>query len=215
MPRSQPPLRGLQLELAGALPVAFVNTAGANRNNRQMAIESYADLLAWSQRAGIVSALEAERLGQRAGKRPEEAAATYRRAVAIRSVLFRLFLATGAGRELPDEDLAAANKTLAAALPALRMVRAEHGVGWGWAGDDALDRMLGPVLFSAAELLIAAAGRPHVRQCALKGCRLFFVDRSPSGQRRWCDMKTCGNRAKSRRYLERTKARRARSLFHR
>ena len=72
----------------------------------------------------------------------------------------------------------AANEALGAALPALRMVRAEQGVTWGWAGDeDALDRMLWPVVFSAAELLIAAQGRPHVRQCAFKDCKLFFARR--------------------------------------
>ncbi len=84
------------------------------------------------------------------------------------------------------------------------MIPAEVWVTWGWAGDaDALDRMLWPVLFAAAELLISTEGRPQVRQCAMKGCRLFFVDRSPSLQRRWCEMKTCGTRAKSLRHYYR------------
>ncbi|MCP3957487.1 MAG: hypothetical protein GY719_06510 [bacterium] len=201
MARKQPPPRGPQLELAGALGVAFVNTAGAREENRQVGVRSYAELLVWSQQVGVVSAAEAERLRQLAAERPDEAAAVYERAVKVRSVLFRLFLATGTKRQLPPEDLATANEALARALPALRMVPAEQGLQWGWAGDEgALDRMLWPLLFSAAELLISARGRPHVRQCAFKGCLLFFVDRSPSGQRKWCDMKTCGNRAKALRH---------------
>ncbi len=213
MARKKPPSRSPQLDLAGgALCVAFVNTAGAQKNNQQLGIGSYAELLAWGQQAGVLSALEVERLHRLASERPKEAAAVYARAVKVRSCLFRLFLALGAGRELPPEDFMAANEALEAALPALRMVRAEQGVTWGWAGDeDALDRMLWPVLFSAAELLIAAEGRPHVRQCALKGCMLFFIDRSPSGQRRWCDMKSCGNRAKALRHRNRTRARRYQS----
>ncbi len=208
MPRKQPPPRGPQLELAGSLPVAFVNTVGAREENRQMAVQSYAELLAWSQQVGVTSATVAERLRKLAAERPEEATAAYERAADARSRLFRLFLAVGAGRhQLPPEDFAAVNEALALALPALRMVYAESAVQWGWTGDEeALDRMLWPVLFSAAELLIAAEGRRHVRQCAFRGCLLFFVDRSPTRQRKWCDMNTCGNRAKAIRHRKRDRA---------
>ncbi len=214
MARKQPPPpRGPQLELAGALGVAFVNTAGAREENRQMGFRSYAELLAWSQQVGVTPAAQAERLRKRAAERPEEAALVVEKVIALRSSLFRLFLATGAGRQLPAEDFAAVNEALALALPALRMVPAERGVEWGWAGDeDALDRMVWPVLLSAAELLIAAEGRPHVRQCAFRGCLLFFVDRSPSGQRKWCDMNSCGNRAKAIRHRKREQTWRSRSF---
>ncbi len=51
--------------------------------------------------------------------------------------------------------------------------------------------------------MVAARGRPHVRQCAAEDCRLFFVDRSPTGYRRWCERKTCGHRAANLRYWNR------------
>lgn len=38
--------------------------------------------------------------------------------------------------------------------------------------------------------------RSRVRRCANPQCVLLFVDTSKSGRRRWCDMATCGNRAK-------------------
>ncbi len=213
MPRSKPPPRGPQLDLAGSLPVAFVNTASARDDNRQKGVRSYLDLLAWSQQVGLVSAPEAERLQRRASEQPDEAAQVFARVAAVRSCLFRIFLAQGTGRELPHEDFAAVNEALGAALPALRLVPAEQGVAWGFTGDEnALDRMLWPILFETAELLISARGRPHVRQCALKECRLFFLDRTPSAQRRWCEMKTCGNRAKARQHQRRRRARAARSF---
>jgi predicted RNA-binding Zn ribbon-like protein len=46
----------------------------------------------------------------------------------------------------------------------------------------------------------------RTRECASARCTWIFVDRSRGGQRRWCDMATCGNRAKSRRHYERTRA---------
>jgi predicted RNA-binding Zn ribbon-like protein len=38
--------------------------------------------------------------------------------------------------------------------------------------------------------------RGRVRRCASPECVLLFLDVSKSGRRRWCDMGTCGNRAK-------------------
>lgn len=38
--------------------------------------------------------------------------------------------------------------------------------------------------------------RARIRRCASPRCVLLFLDVSKGGQRRWCDMATCGNRAK-------------------
>ena len=38
---------------------------------------------------------------------------------------------------------------------------------------------------------------PHaLRQCEGETCAIFFIDRSRAGDRRWCSMSACGNRAK-------------------
>jgi predicted RNA-binding Zn ribbon-like protein len=36
----------------------------------------------------------------------------------------------------------------------------------------------------------------NIRQCASPTCTLFFVDSSRRGDRRWCSMAACGNKAK-------------------
>jgi predicted RNA-binding Zn ribbon-like protein len=46
-----------------------------------------------------------------------------------------------------------------------------------------------------------------VRRCANPSCVLVFLDISKSGRRRWCDMATCGNRAKASAHYARTRAR--------
>jgi predicted RNA-binding Zn ribbon-like protein len=50
---------------------------------------------------------------------------------------------------------------------------------------------------------IAAGSTDRFRVCANDGCRWVFEDTSRAGRRRWCDMSTCGNRAKVRRYRAR------------
>jgi predicted RNA-binding Zn ribbon-like protein len=46
----------------------------------------------------------------------------------------------------------------------------------------------------------------RLRICANDGCRWRFLDRSPAGRRRWCDMRTCGNRAKVARHRARARS---------
>ncbi len=139
-----------------------------------------------------------------------------RRIAKLRSSLFRVFRAIATGNELPDDDLDLVSEALVAAMPAIRLVRGEDGVTVGWAGDeDALDRMIWPVLFSTMELLTSLEGQPHVRQCAAPGCNLFFVDRTPTHRRRWCERRTCGSRTKSLRYYHKTgKHNRGRDWLH-
>jgi predicted RNA-binding Zn ribbon-like protein len=45
----------------------------------------------------------------------------------------------------------------------------------------------------------------RLRVCANDGCAWTFFDSSRTGRRKWCDMNTCGNRAKAARHRERLK----------
>ena len=206
MARKPPPPRGPQLELAGDLSVAFVNTAAARKDNRQIGVGSYADLLFWGQQTGLLSAHEVERLGQRAQEKPGDEKAVFDSAEKLRSALIRTFSAFDIDQAAAADDLGVVSETLALAMPSLRLVQDEDGVAWRWAGgEDALDQVLWPVLLAAAELLTSDGGCPTIRQCAAESCSLFFAQRRPVRRNRiWCDMKTCGARAKSLRYYHRT-----------
>jgi predicted RNA-binding Zn ribbon-like protein len=46
----------------------------------------------------------------------------------------------------------------------------------------------------------------RLRVCANEECRWVFNDHSPAGRRKWCDMSSCGNRAKAARHRERQKS---------
>lgn len=72
---------------------------------------------------------------------------------------------------------------------------------------DELDQARAAIAGSLAHFL-AEHDADRLRVCANEGCRWLFVDRSPAGRRRWCDMRTCGNRAKVARH--RARQRRAR-----
>jgi len=58
---------------------------------------------------------------------------------------------------------------------------------------------------SAGDLLLGPK-LARVRQCANPACRFLFLDDSKAGNRRWCSMAACGNRAKAHRHYLRRKA---------
>ena len=77
------------------------------------------------------------------------------------------------------------------------------GVGHRHTGDptdEALARLAEPLVGA-----IAGHRTERFRICANDECRYVFIDESRTGKRRWCDMSTCGNRAKVARHRARTK----------
>jgi predicted RNA-binding Zn ribbon-like protein len=55
----------------------------------------------------------------------------------------------------------------------------------------------------AAADFVCQADLRRVRRCAHPECVLYFLDGTKNGTRRWCDMRTCGNRANAAAYYRR------------
>ncbi len=195
--------RNPQLELAAGEPcVAFLNTAGARPDNRQLGVTNYDEMVTWCRRIGTVRADRAEWLRRRAAERPAEAETAFAFADQSRIALAETFLAAQRQEPADESRLEAFNRTLDESSLSPRLVTAESGVTLAWVGDpDALDSLLAPILSSAYQVITAAQGQPHVRLCAAPDCPLFFID--PTGRRKWCSMKSCGNRVKTRRHYQR------------
>lgn len=66
-----------------------------------------------------------------------------------------------------------------------------------WTASDPVVATLAMVARDALDLITSPIAA-RVRECAGENCQAFFVDLSRPGQRRWCSMDTCGNRAKKR-----------------
>jgi hypothetical protein len=113
--------------------------------------------------------------------------------------------ALAGGEAVRDQDFAALKKALAEAPARSQLARGNGGYGWRVepVRPTAPD-LLAPVLWSAGDLVLNA-GRLRIRQCANDKCLWLFVDESKSGTRRWCDMASCGNRAKARRHYSKIK----------
>jgi predicted RNA-binding Zn ribbon-like protein len=123
----------------------------------------------------------------------------------LREAIFQVFVARARGALPPAGALRTLNKEQPTALARLRLVADGGGYRTEWEDEDALDRMLWPVVRSAAELL-TSDDLDRVRECAADNCAWLFLDRSKNRSRRWCDMAVCGNRSKVRRFRQRSRS---------
>jgi predicted RNA-binding Zn ribbon-like protein len=193
-------------KFAGGRPcLDFTNTFSGRRADPTERLLTYRDLAAWGRQADALNDEEARRLTRIAAQHPLDAARTLSEAVALRDALYRIFSAVIDGSTAAEADLMILNRALSRALDQQRIVSRPQGFAWEWAAGDRLDRMLWPVLRSAADLLVSDDVH-RVRRCASESCDWLFLDASRNRSRRWCDMRDCGNRAKARRYYARRKA---------
>ena len=205
------PLTGTRVDrlslLGGAPCLDFVNTVDPRFGDENVDyLDSYPALVAWGVHAGVLTLEERVALLREGERRPAEADETLARAVELREALYRLFAAGADGQPAPHDDLCTLNRALGATLNHVRLEATAGAYRWTWEEDDtALDRVLWPVVRSAAELLTAEAPA-LVRACSSSACGWLFLDATKNHSRRWCSMQGCGSREKARRYYRRRTA---------
>ena len=168
-------------------------------------IPDYARWVAWSRRHGVISLVQADQLLMWGAHHGEGAREALAEAHALRIQLFRLLSARAAGAVPTDSQLQFLNDRLPESLKHLRIAAAEPDLVWQWEESFSPECLLWPVVRSAAELLTGPECA-QLRQCGGDKCTWLFVDHSKNQSRRWCDMKICGNRAKSRKHYQKTRS---------
>ena len=183
----------------------FTNTVQDRSTSPRELLNSYSDLLLWSQGAQILTEGEAERLREEAARHTKEAKAVLQRAIDLREALYRIFFAVARGSSPAQADLHTLNTEFSEAMSQACIVPAKDIFTLDWTGKEkALDRMLWTIVHSASDLL-TSEGLDDVRVCAAEDCNWLFLDTSKNHSRRWCDMKSCGNRAKARKHYTQKK----------
>jgi predicted RNA-binding Zn ribbon-like protein len=186
--------------------LGFANTLSwRGRETPHEELRDFRDLVQWAAESAGCAAEIVPALERWARDHPAWAVTLLAEAIALREAIYRIFSALAVGAAVPDGDFAALNRALAAAPSRDRLARAEAGYGWRIVpAAISAPTLLAPVLWSAGDLL-ASDRRRRVRLCANDQCLWLFLDKSKGGTRRWCDMASCGNRAKARRHYQRAR----------
>jgi predicted RNA-binding Zn ribbon-like protein len=166
-------------------------------------IADYGRLIQWGKEGRMISAKTAERLRQLASEAPDDALKALRSSKQLRGTIYEIFSAVANRRAIPSGSLSILNDRVRQAAQHTQLVRTKKGVTWEWIEPESrMDSVLWPVSRAAAELLVSD-DIGYVRQCAAEDCSWLFLDKTKNHKRRWCDMRTCGSREKSRRYYQR------------
>jgi len=193
---------------SGALCLDFANTVDWHASDHPNdTLRGYGDLVEWSRRRGILNSSESKSLLTAFGNQKGLGDDVMAEAAKLREAVYRLFSDKRRGRYAREEDLNTINAQLSKGMSMARLASEGGSFRWGWKCDEHTPgMMLWSVARDAAELLTSERlGR--VKACANEeeGCGWLFLDTSRSGNRVWCSMESCGNRAKFRAFYARQK----------
>lgn len=182
--------------------LAFVNSLEFDRGQVKEHLPTAEVALAWLYDHSLLHReTRDELLGRLAGD-PTAEARVLRRIGRVRAAIRELLVASVDQRPPSAGALGEVNRALRVRyvtylLPAPDGVSLDHRHE-----GDPVEGALGRLAESVAREL--TQGRPErLRVCENPDCRWVFVDTSHSGRRKWCDMRTCGNRVKVARHRQR------------
>jgi predicted RNA-binding Zn ribbon-like protein len=194
--------------VGGRLALDFVNTVDPRHAaDRRDYLSTYDALLVWADDAVPELPMGISTLRRMSAADPSAAAEALSHAIALREALYRLLTATAAGRRVEAADLEIVNASIREATDRVVLQRAPGGgVRDAWEREPSLSSPLWPVALDAWTILTEGS-LDRLHECPGDGdCGWLFWDSSRSGTRRWCDMRTCGNRAKARNHYAKARS---------
>ena len=179
----------------------FINTDDVQRGMRIDGLADFDALIQWLDRAGVLDAERAAGIRRRAQQQPAGATAALADARRIRAALRALAERGTQAADVRFNAVTEINRVLGRSAGTRRLEARPDGsfarsfvpVGDAFAG------LMIPVVESAADALVLGE-LTRVRRCADPRCLRVFYDGTKNARRRWCDMATCGNRAKAARH---------------
>jgi predicted RNA-binding Zn ribbon-like protein len=196
--------------IGGRLAIDFANAEVADPA-RASPREDCIGLMAFLAARGVISAARELALRGLPEVAPEETGRFVEKARQLQSAIRDVLAARIRGAALSTRSVQQINSVLAFTESYDRLEPVEPADGeQDWqlrlaARSEGLEWLLTAIARSAAEIIAKGAHAP-VRRCANPACKLLFFDDSRTGKRRWCSMKTCGNRAKVAAHYRRSKS---------
>ena len=192
--------------LGDRLWLDFVNTDDVRRGMRVDLLRDFDAFVRWLEAAALLDAERAGGIRRRAQLQLAGASAVLAEARRIRASLRALAERGVQSVDVRRTVVAEINRVLGRSVGTRRLD--ERGDGSFMRafvpGGDAFAALMIPVVESAADTLVTGE-LSRVRRCGDPTCPRVFLDATRNGRRRWCQMGTCGNRAKAARHRARVR----------
>jgi predicted RNA-binding Zn ribbon-like protein len=195
--------------IGGHVVVDLVNTVLRTESHPVDWFESYSGVLEWAALTGEFDDGQLVQLEHMYEAEPADGALALRRLRELREVVHEVLAATIANETAPDKALRRLEARWKDAVAHARLTISDHHTSLRLSVESCRLDYLNHELALRAFDLLRTFPETRTRVCAGTNCGWLFIDRSKAGRRRWCDMATCGNVAKSRRHYERKRAARS------
>jgi predicted RNA-binding Zn ribbon-like protein len=193
--------------VGGHVVVDLVNTVNSRDEDPVDWLDGFPRLLEWAALTGSFDPDLLRRLGRQASRDPAGAARALRSIKELREALHGVLSAIGAEDTPTADDVRRLERSWKGAVAHGRIDVSDGEARFRLHVETSgLAYLEHGVAIRAIELL-QSLPQERTRVCAGPRCGWIFIDRSRAGRRRWCDMATCGNAAKSRRHYRRSRAR--------
>jgi predicted RNA-binding Zn ribbon-like protein len=192
--------------VGGHVVLDLVNTVNARDRDPVDWLDSYPRALEW---AALTAHFDESLLAQLARLNeaaPRAGTLALRRLRDLREIIHDVLAATIRNDPAPGKTLRSLEARWKDAVAVARLAISDHHTYLELSVESSRLDYLGHELALRAFDLLRTFPQSRTRICAGTSCGWLFVDRSKAGRRRWCDMATCGNAAKSRRHYERKRA---------
>ena len=188
------------LELdGGILCLDFVNSVRNRFENLVRIIITPEDRLLWNFRIQTCDISTEQQLIRYISENHGKANRELKRIIRAREVLYRIFRKTVQKEHPLIDDIRFFNQELSFSFRFLNIEvneRLEIIPTWNYKESGLINTLL-PILKSSYELLTSGL-KDHMKECP--NCGWLYLDKRRNSSRRWCNMKTCGNTEKTKKY---------------
>lgn len=169
--------------ISGNLALDFANTISWRNTSREVDhLATFDDVVAWSKEVGLI--------GDDFVASPPEQRTLIDQVLALRKAIHAAGSAIANNLDPSRPDLDVIRDVAALALRQASLSGTPSTLHF-----EGIYRVTGAIAWSALDLL-RGDELSRLKQCPPDDCHWLFIDRTKNGSRRWCDMGTCGNRAK-------------------
>ncbi len=187
---------------AGHPALELVNTLDLRFSaNAEELIPAYSDLLRLTAQLRLLTADQARKLTRTIDAK--DAQRVLASTVELREALAAVLYGRIDGGKPPAAQVETLEKHFHAAALHRRLLAGNSHLVWTWSGAEQQAEIPLWKLAQAASDLLVSSDAQRIKDCGDPTCRWLFLDLSKNHTRRWCDMKTCGNRMKARRHQAR------------
>jgi len=169
--------------ISGNLALDLANTISWRNTSREIDyLVTVDDVLRWSRDIGLI--------GDDFVVSPPEQKTLYEQVLALRKAIRCAGSAIANDLDPSQPDLDVIRDIAALALRHASLSGVPYTLHF-----EGIYRVSGAIAWSALDLL-RGDELSRLKQCPADDCHWLFIDRTKNASRRWCDMGTCGNRAK-------------------